>query len=94
MVIVHSAVDGGVALPGAVPGDLAWALAEDAAGQLRQRILRGHQAVSRSAVAALLAATADQDPPSLSRQMSAAPLSARPLGRTAAHIPRAQRRSR
>jgi hypothetical protein len=60
MVVVHPAVDGDIALPAAVPGDLAWALAQDAARDLRQLILRGRQAVSRSAVAALLAATASQ----------------------------------
>jgi hypothetical protein len=40
--------------------DLAWVRAEDAVHNIRARLLNGRQTVSRNAVAALVAATADR----------------------------------
>jgi hypothetical protein len=59
VIVVHAAADAEVRLPAATPGDLAWVRAEDAIGDLQQRILRGRQDVSRYLIAALIAATAD-----------------------------------
>jgi hypothetical protein len=59
VIVVHAA-GGGVTLPTATSGDLAWVYAHDAVRDIRQRILCGRQSVSRNLVAALIAATADQ----------------------------------
>jgi hypothetical protein len=59
VIVVHAA-GGGVTLPAATSGDLAWVYAHNAVRDIRQRILCGRQSVSRNLVAALIAATADQ----------------------------------
>jgi hypothetical protein len=59
-VVVHAVTGGRIALPGQGPEEVAWMLAENAIRELRQRVLRGHPAVSRNVVAALLGATADR----------------------------------
>jgi len=60
MVVVHPAGEGTLTLPPGLPGELTWVLAGEAIQDLRRRVVRGRQAVSRRAVAALLAATADR----------------------------------
>jgi hypothetical protein len=59
VIVVHAAAEGDVTLPAATPGELAWVHAEDAIGDIRQRILCGRQDVSRYLVAALIEAAAD-----------------------------------
>jgi len=59
VIVVHAAAEGDITLPAATAGDLVWVRADDAISDMRQRILCGRQAVSRSLVAALIAATAD-----------------------------------
>ena len=60
VVVVHPAGEGPVTLPAGRPGELTWVLAGEAIQDLRRRVVRGRQTVSRSAVAALLAATGDR----------------------------------
>ena len=60
VVVVHPAGEGALTLPAGQPGELTWVPAGEAVQDLRRRVVRGRQAVSRSAVAALLAATADR----------------------------------
>jgi hypothetical protein len=60
VIVVHPAGEGTVVLPAGLPGELTWVLAGEAIQDLRRRVVRGRQAVSRSAVAALLAATGDR----------------------------------
>jgi hypothetical protein len=60
VVVVHAAAGGSIALPAPGTEAVAWVLAENASSDLRRRLLRGHQAVSRNVVAALLGATAGQ----------------------------------
>lgn len=61
MVIVHLAEGGELTLPAAVCGDLAWARARDAAGCIRALLAPGGPAVSAKALAALAAATAEEE---------------------------------
>jgi hypothetical protein len=56
VVVVHTGAGSDITLPAPTGGDLAWIRAEDAARDVRQRILSGRQVVSRAAVAALMAA--------------------------------------
>jgi hypothetical protein len=56
MIVVHAAAGCSVQLP-ATTRNLSWVLADGALHDIRQDIQRGHQAVSRNAVAALIAAT-------------------------------------
>jgi hypothetical protein len=58
MIVVHAVGEGDIALPDRAPGGLVWVLADEAARNIRQRIMNRPQSVSRNAVAALLAATA------------------------------------
>jgi hypothetical protein len=59
VIVVHHAGEGDIKLPAATPGDLVWLLADNAVPDIRQRLLRGRQALSRNLLAALIAATAD-----------------------------------
>lgn len=60
LIVVHTAVEGDIALPIGTSKDLTWVLAADAVHHIRRCILPGRQSVSRNAVAALMAATAYQ----------------------------------
>jgi hypothetical protein len=57
-VIVHRTAKGEMTLPAGGPKDLVWVLADNAIAELRPRIAGGGRAVSRNAVATLMAATA------------------------------------
>jgi hypothetical protein len=57
VVIVHTSADGTVALPVTAPGEVGWVLARDAVRDLRRRIGRPRRAVSRDALAVLVAGT-------------------------------------
>jgi hypothetical protein len=60
VIVVHQTTAGELALPAETTRDLAWIRAEDAVHNIRARLLNGGQTVSRNAVAALVAATADR----------------------------------
>jgi hypothetical protein len=60
VIVVYAAAGCDIKLPAGAPGDLAWVHADGAIRAIRQRILRGRQAVSRNLVAALIEATAGQ----------------------------------
>jgi hypothetical protein len=57
-VVVHRTAKGEITLPARGPKDLTWVLADNAIAELRPRIAGGGRAVSRNAVATLMAATA------------------------------------
>jgi hypothetical protein len=59
VVVVHQSASGPYELPAAARGGVAWAFAENAVGEIRQLLPSGGQAVSRPAVAALVAATTE-----------------------------------
>lgn len=61
MVIVHPTAEGELGLPSAQARDLAWARAATAAGDIRACLPRAQQTVSIRAVAALIAATAEEE---------------------------------
>ena len=61
LVVVHATIEGDLVLPAASGRDLAWARASDAVPYIRAHLLRGRQAVSTRAVAALVAATAAEE---------------------------------
>ena len=60
LVVVHPAARGDLILPAAVPSDLAWAHACDAACYLRARLPQGEQTISVRAIAALSVAIAGE----------------------------------
>jgi len=57
-VVVHRTAKGAMTLPAGGPKDLTWVLADNAIAELRPCIAGGGRAVSRNAVATLMAATA------------------------------------
>ena len=57
-VVVHRTAKGEITLPTSRPEDLTWVLADNAIAELRPCITGGGRAVSRNAVATLMAATA------------------------------------
>jgi hypothetical protein len=57
-VVVHRTAKGEITLPAGRPKDLTWVLADNAIAELRPCIAGGGRAVSRNAVATLMAATA------------------------------------
>jgi hypothetical protein len=61
LVIVHPTTAGDLALPAATARGLAWARADDAVGDIRVRLSRVRQAISMKAVAALVAASAEDE---------------------------------
>jgi hypothetical protein len=61
LVVVHPSGESALALPDAVPGEVAWTRARDTVRAVRTRLPRGRPAVSARAVAALVAATAAED---------------------------------
>jgi hypothetical protein len=60
VIVVYASAGSDIKLPAGGPGDLVWVHADGAIRAIRQRILRGRQAVSRHVVAALIEATAEQ----------------------------------
>ena len=61
LVVVHPTAEGELALPAATAPDLAWARASDAVRDIRAHLPRGRQPVSIKAVAALVAAIAEDE---------------------------------
>jgi hypothetical protein len=61
LVVVHSTAAGDLALPASTTRGLAWARADDAVHDIRARLSRVRQAISMKAVAALVAATAEDE---------------------------------
>ena len=61
LVVVHPTAEGELALPAATAPDLAWARACDAVRDIRAHLPRGRQPVSIKAVAALVAAIAEDE---------------------------------
>lgn len=63
LVIVHPITEGQLALPAATAGELAWLRADDAVRKIRACLARERPTLSTRAVAALVAATAENDEP-------------------------------
>jgi hypothetical protein len=61
LVVVHPIAAGDLALPASTTRGLAWARADDAVHDIRARLSRVRQAISIKAVAALVAATAEDE---------------------------------
>ena len=61
LVVVHPTTEGELALPAATTRGLAWARADQAIHYIMARLSPGRQAVSMKAVAALVAATAEEE---------------------------------
>jgi hypothetical protein len=61
LVVVHPTATGDLALPASSTRGLAWARADDAVHDIRVRLSRVRQAISMKAVAALVAATAEDE---------------------------------
>jgi hypothetical protein len=61
LVVVHRIAEGDLALPAGTARDLCWACAEDAVRDIRACLPRGRRAVSMRAIAALVAATAEEE---------------------------------
>jgi len=61
LVVVHSCAEGELALPRAVTRDIAWTHAGDAVAEIRARLPRRLDQASVRAVAALIAATAEEE---------------------------------
>lgn len=61
LVVVHPAAEGCPGLPSASARDIIWAHAGDAVDEIRAHLPRGRQLASISAVAALIAATAEEE---------------------------------
>ncbi len=61
LVVVHPVVAGDLALPASTTRGLAWARADDAVHDIRVRLSRVRQAINMKAVAALVAATAEDE---------------------------------
>jgi hypothetical protein len=74
LVVVHPADEGSLRLPDAGPRDIVWAPADDAVSQVRTHLPRQRRPASLRAIAALIAATAEEE----NRYKSAAGLTHRP----------------
>jgi hypothetical protein len=60
MIIVHAGADGDISLPVTTADELAWVRAEDAVGDIRQRLASRHRTISRYLLATLRTATEDR----------------------------------
>jgi hypothetical protein len=62
LVVVHPTAGGELALPAPASSDLGWARAGNAVHDIQAHLPRGRQPVSVSAIAALVAATTEEQP--------------------------------